>query len=130
MSTLSAGVSRVDITPPLGLSHGAWAARTGRAEGIREPLLAQALVLDDGLGGQTALVATDLPMLGRRLTDAVRARVQQQTGIPPHAVLLNASHNHSAPALALGGGVSAMREPAGFERYAALLEDDLAPERR
>jgi neutral ceramidase len=126
MSTLSAGVSRVDITPPLGLSHGAWAARTGRAEGIREPLLAQALVLDDGVGGQAALVATDLPMLGRRLTDAVRARVQQQTGIPPHAVLINASHNHSAPALALGGGISAMREPAGFERYAALLEDDLA----
>jgi hypothetical protein len=123
---LSAGVSRIDITPPLGLSHGAWAARTGRAEGVHDPLLAQALVVDDGQGGQAALVATDLPLLGRGLTDAVRARVQQQTGIPPHAVLINASHTHSAPSLSLGGGISAMKEPAGFERYAALLEDDLA----
>ena len=126
MSTLAAGVSRIDITPPLGLSHGAWAARTGRAEGVHDPLVAQALVLDDGQGGQAALVATDLPLLGRQLTDAVRARVHALTGIPPHAVLINASHNHSAPALSLGGGISAMQEPAGFERYAALLEDDLA----
>lgn len=123
---LSAGVSRVDITPPLGLSHGAWAARTGRAEGVHDPLLAQALVLGGDQGGQAALVATDLPLLGRGLTDAVRLRVHQQTGIPPEAVLINASHNHSAPALSLGGGISAMREPPGFERYAALLEDDLA----
>jgi len=122
---LSAGVSRVDITPPLGLSHGAWSARTGLAEGVREPLVAQALVVDDGQGGQAAVVAIDLPMIGRGLTDAVRARVARLTGIPSQAVLLNASHNHSAPALALGGGISAMREPKGFERYAALLEDDL-----
>jgi neutral ceramidase len=125
MPTLAAGVSRVDITPPLGLSHGAWAARTGRAEGVHDPLLAQALVVDDGQGGQAALVAVDLPMVGRGLTSAVRARVEQLTGIPPHAVLINASHNHSAPGLALGGGISAMKEPVGFTRYAALLEDDL-----
>src|SRR5258708_24137852 len=126
MSTLAAGVSRIDITPPLGLSHGAWAARTGRAEGVHDPLVAQALVLDDGQGGQAAVVATVLPLLGRQLTDAVRARVHALTGIPPHAVLINASHNHSAPALSLGGGISAMQEPAGFARYAGLLEDDLA----
>jgi hypothetical protein len=119
-------VSRVDITPPLGLSHGAWAARTGRAEGVHDPLIAQALVVDDGQGGQAALVATDLPLLGRGLTAAVRARVAQLTGIEARGVLINASHNHSAPALSLGGGISAMKEPVGFERYAALLEDDLA----
>jgi hypothetical protein len=123
---LTAGVERVDITPPLGLSHGAWAARTGLAEGVHDPLLAQAVVLEDGQGGQCAIVAVDLPLVGRGLTDAVRARVQQRTGIPPRALLINASHNHSAPALALGGGIAAMREPAGFERYAALLEDHLA----
>lgn len=126
MAALTAGVARVDITPPLGLPHGAWAARTGLAEGAREPLLAQALVLDDGEAGTAAIVALDLPVIGRGLTAAVRERVQALIRIPPEAVLLNGSHTHSMPALALGGGISPMREPAGFEHYAALLEDDVA----
>jgi neutral ceramidase len=122
---LQAGTARVDITPPLGLPVGAWAARTGLALGAKEPLLAQALVVDDGADGSAAIVAVDLVKVGRGLTDAVRRRVLPLTGIPPEAVLLNASHTHGAPSLALGGGVSPMREPEGFERYADLLEDEL-----
>src|SRR5436190_15572279 len=116
-----AGVARVDITPPLGLPLRAWAARTARAKAAREPLLAQALVVDDEAGGQAAIVALDLPHVGRGLTDDVRARVRASTGID--AVLLNASHTHSGPPLGLGGGVSWTPEDPEYARYAALLPE-------
>ena len=99
-------MARVDITPPLGLPLRCWAARTARASAAHEPLLAQALVLDDGEGGQAAIVAIDLPHVGRGLTDDVRARVRASTGLPAQAVLLNASHTHGGPPLDLGGGVT------------------------
>jgi neutral ceramidase len=120
------GVARVDITPPLGLPLRAWAARNARAKAAHEPLLAQAVVVDDGAGGQAAIVAIDLPHVGRRLTDEVRARVEAAIGLPPEGVLLNASHTHSGPPLDLGGGVSWTADDPEYARYAALLPELIA----
>ncbi len=126
MSALTAGVCRVDITPPLGLPLRAWAARRARAKSAHEPLIAQALVLDDGQNGQVAIVAADMTHLGRGLTEEVRTRVHQSTGIPREAVLLNASHTHSAPPLNLGGGISWTPQHPEYERYASVLSELIA----
>jgi neutral ceramidase len=125
MGRLRAGVCRVDITPPLGVEPGAWRLRTGRADGLDEPLLAQALVLDDGRR-RLALVATDLLWMPRHIAEAARRRIATLTGIPAEAVLLNASHNHSAPVLLEPDSVRAAVRTEGLDGYSAALPDRLA----
>lgn len=123
---LKAGAAHVDITPPNGHRFSAWGLRTGVAVGIHDPLLAQALVLDDG-ERTVAIVAVDLCNVAREFTDDVRRRVQTLTGIAPEAVLINASHNHSGPpGIPRRSGILLGGDTPGYEGYAASLPELVA----
>src|SRR3954447_6027407 len=119
--TLRAGAARVNITPPNGFPFSAWGLRTGVAVGVHDPLLAQALVLDDG-EQQVAIVAVDLSNAAREFTDDVRQRVQALTGIPPEAVLINASHTHSGPpGVPRRSGILLGGDAPAYDGYAVAL---------
>jgi neutral ceramidase len=122
---LKVGIARVDITPPSGLKHGSWRLRAGLANGIHDPLLATAVVFDDG-ERRAALVASDLIGVERTFVTNVRARVQELTGIRPDAVLVTAAHNHSAPSLFRGVDIRDVRGPDGFDAYEEVLVQQFA----
>jgi hypothetical protein len=88
-----AGVAEIDITPPFGTwLIGHQAASTG----VRDPLMARALVLSDG-DANYALIALDLCGLSREDSDAIRRRVARACHASPARVILMLSHTHSAP---------------------------------
>src|SRR6516164_9020084 len=80
-ATLKAGVARVEITPPTGLSMYGYGNRKGTSTGILDPLMARVLVLKVG-EKRLALVVLDL---GRVLAPAwierLRANTQKSCGM-------------------------------------------------
>ena len=93
--TLEAGVSKVDITPPLGLPMYGYADRTKGATGILDPLYARVLVLQ-AEGKRLALVTLDLGrVFGPPSLARLRDQVTKNSGIS--FLLITASHTHSGP---------------------------------
>ena len=88
---LTAGVARVEITPPVGFPMGGYAARSGPSTGIHDPLYATALVLKtDEL--TVAIISCDLLSFpSERVVSLARDR-----RLADH-VLIAATHTHSGP---------------------------------
>jgi len=95
-SNLRAGVAKVDITPEN--NDGVMAAGHRRmVHGVRDPLRAGVLVLDDG-ETKAAIVTMDTLFAWNELVSQARERIEKETGIPSANIMVAASHNHSGPA--------------------------------
>lgn len=96
MNRLHAGAARIRLEPPLGLGMLGYGSRVGRATGVHDDLCAQALVLGDG-ARKLALCGVDLLAIGKRIADEICSLVAARTDIPTDAILIGATHTHSAP---------------------------------
>jgi len=96
--SLKAGVSKVNITPPVGIPQRGYASRKDVSQGIHDELYAKALVFDNGLE-KIAIITTDTIGVSRKHTRRIRALIEEKTGIPSENVLICASHTHSGPSL-------------------------------
>ncbi len=94
---LSAGVARIDLTPPLEMKFalGGYGARMSKpAEGIHDRIFAKALVLSDG-AKKYAIVTLDVLALPPNVKPQVLQRLQGQ-GWSVENVMLLSSHTHSS----------------------------------
>jgi neutral/alkaline ceramidase-like enzyme len=97
-AALKAGVARVDITPPIGLSMYGYGSRKATSTGILDPLMARVLVLQAGEKG-LALVVLDLgEVFAPEWIERLRANAQKSWGMS--YVLVAATHTHSGPDIA------------------------------
>jgi len=92
---LRVGFAEADITPPLGVDmSGHWNIR--QAKGVRDPLFAHAMVIDDG-AAPICLVSCDVLSLRRSTVLAAREEIAKATGIQPGRIGLFATHTHYGP---------------------------------
>ena len=97
MAKLRAGVSSVNITPPIGIDLTGFAGRPSPAVGVHDDLHAKCLALEaDGV--RVGIVTVDLLGLDRDIVERVREGAEREAGVPRSNLMLNASHTHSGPA--------------------------------
>ncbi len=97
MPQLQAGAAQLDITPGLG-AHLIGYFTDRLANDILDPLNAKAIVLSCG-ETTLGLVICDLIVVPGPVVDAAKARIHEQTGVPPENVLIAGTHTHSGPAI-------------------------------
>ena len=95
VSNLKAGVAKVDITPAE-VQNITVAGHTRVVNGVRDPLRAGVLVLDDG-DTKAAIVTMDVIGAWEDMVALARSAIEKETGAPAANIMICASHNHSGP---------------------------------
>ena len=133
---MKAGFAERDITPEPGMEKPGGYRKAYHTDNFHDPCKIRASVFDDGQT-RASLVGIDTLAVPRSLVQSARAIIEQACGIPPSAILVGASHSHSAGPLGmvlpgeydhasplvrhLAYGVSSCADP----RYIELVEHEL-----
>ena len=95
------GLASVKITPAEPIMMAGYASRKTPSEGVETDLFAKAMTLEDAEGHKALLVTADIIGFPGDISESIAARLKQSTGIPREAVLLNGSHIHTGPVVAV-----------------------------
>ena len=121
MSKARAGWSEAQITPPLGLPMGGRGPEFTPGASVLDPLMAQAVVLEDGAGSRTLWISMDMVGLSYTMTSLIRHEVATVTGIPFESIVLNFSHTHSGPMSGFEGYATEVTKPEALQAYESGL---------
>ena len=95
------GLAAVKITPDKPIRMAGYASRDRPSEGIDADLFAKAMALEDGDGNRALLITADLLGFTREIAEAICARLKASDSIDRKDILLNASHTHAGPYVAI-----------------------------
>ena len=93
---LKAGMSRVDITPPLGLELAGYPHYPRNNTGFHDPLYAACMYLNNG-EQEVAMVTLDLLFFSKKHVATVRRLANEKCGIKEQNIMISCSHTHSGP---------------------------------
>jgi len=109
-----AGFAERDITPEVGMEQpGGYVKAFHRT--FHDPCKVRASVFDDGKT-RVAVVGIDALLIRRQTVAPIRAAIHEKTGIAPEAILIAASHDHSA-------GPIGMILPGEFDHASPLVQE-------
>ncbi|MDO8730362.1 MAG: neutral/alkaline non-lysosomal ceramidase N-terminal domain-containing protein [Candidatus Omnitrophota bacterium] len=112
-ASLTAGVGKVEITPPKGTPLAGYSRRKSKpAQGVRDPLYVRAITLSDG-EDTVLLVSADLLIFPPPLVEKLVRRISSEWNLPRQALILTATHTHSGP----GAVARGLLYPIVFGRY-------------
>jgi len=112
---MRAGFAERDITPEKGMERPGGYGKSFHTGEVHDPCKVRAVVFDDG-EHRAALVGVDTLMVPGSLVKAARERLYTECGLDPQAVLVGASHSHSA-------GPLGMVQPGAFDDAPEWLRD-------
>jgi hypothetical protein len=94
---LRVGASAVEITPPEGAPMAGYYYNRA-AEGVHDPLLARALVFEEG-DTRLSIVVCDLSGLPKPTVDQARRLIEETSRIPADHIMISATHTHTGPVI-------------------------------
>jgi hypothetical protein len=97
MAELTAGVSRVTITPPVGM-YLIGMERTEASHGFRDNLYATALAISDGKN-EIVIVGMDVLVIHPEMVRRIRQEACKLTHVRSENFMFCASHSHSGPVM-------------------------------
>ncbi|HVA47344.1 MAG TPA: neutral/alkaline non-lysosomal ceramidase N-terminal domain-containing protein [Pirellulales bacterium] len=95
------GVASVKLTPDRPVPMAGYAARTKPFEQVEADIFAKAMALEDAEGHRAVLVTSDLIGFRAAVAEGICARLSEKMGLKREQILLNSSHSHAGPALAI-----------------------------